>query len=141
AESLRQQLNDLQEIHRQLKGEELSSLSIKDLENLESQLERSLKSVRTKKDQVLSDEIQELNRQGVIIHQENMKLFKEVSILRKENAELYKKVYGAEDINDINRSSIKRHGFSNGYDLHAHLHLQLSQPEQHDNEKPEKAMV
>ncbi|CAL5358218.1 unnamed protein product [Camellia sinensis] len=120
AESLRQQLNYLQESHRKLTGEELSDLSVEDLESLEGQLETSLKGIRTKK--------------GVISHQENMKLYKEVNVLQRENAELHKKVYGA---NDINRSSFKPYGCSNGYDLHVPIQLQLSQPQQTHNETPE----
>ncbi|CAL5438396.1 unnamed protein product [Camellia sinensis] len=103
-----------------LTGEELSDLSVEDLENLEGQLETSLKGIRTKK--------------GVISHQENMKLYKEVNVLQRENAELHKKVYGA---NDINRSSFKPYGCSNGYDLHVPIQLQLSQPQQTHNETPE----
>ncbi|KAI8554733.1 hypothetical protein RHMOL_Rhmol05G0121100 [Rhododendron molle] len=136
AETLRQQLKYSEENQRQLKGEELNGLSVKDLENLESQLETSLNSIRTKKHQLFTDEIQQLNRQGVISHQENMKLFKEVNVLQKENAELQKKVHGE---NDIKICSMQPHGFSTGCDLDGPINLQLCQPQQRDYETPENA--
>nr|AJW29043.1 AGL17-like MADS-box protein [Pyrus pyrifolia] len=129
AASLRQQLQYLEECHRQLMGEELSGLSVKDLQNLESQLEMSLKGVRTKKNQIFNDEIKELNQKEIFIHQENIELYKKLNLISKENEELQKKVYEARDVNRGNKSSQPPYSISNDYDLHAPIHLQLSQPQ------------
>ncbi|PHU20507.1 MADS-box transcription factor 27 [Capsicum chinense] len=115
-------------------GEELSGLSVIDLQNLESQLEVSLRGVRVRKDEILIDEIQELNRKGTLIHQENMDLYKKVNLIRQENMELYKKVYGNRDANGVRRSSLASNGLSINEDPHAPVHLQLSQPQQQNYE-------
>lgn len=121
AEILRQQLQSLQENHRQLMGEQLYGLSIRNLQDLESQLELSLQGVRMKKEKILTDEIQELNRKGSIIHQENV--------------ELYKKVYGTID-NDATATSKNAfvqipYGVRGGGEYPQTLfQLQLCQPEQ-----------
>ncbi|XP_064981704.1 MADS-box transcription factor 27-like isoform X2 [Musa acuminata AAA Group] len=119
AASLRQQLYNLQQNLRQLTGEEISGLSVKDLQNLENQLRMSVRNVRMKKvltvsarsvsyflllkaavlydvhkfflqDQLLEEEIQELDRKGRLIHQENLELYKKINMIRQENMELYK---------------------------------------------------
>ncbi|XP_011652595.1 MADS-box transcription factor 23 isoform X5 [Cucumis sativus] len=110
AATLRQQLQSLHENHRQMMGEELTGLSVKDLQNLENQLEISLRGVRMKK--------------GNLIHHDNM--------------ELYKKVYGTKDANGAHISSITN-GLSVGEDAGIPINLQLSQPQQQDNEAPERA--
>ncbi|CAM8936584.1 unnamed protein product [Rhodiola kirilowii] len=111
---LRQQLQSLQESHRQLMGEELSGLGVKDLQNLENQLEKSLRSIRTMKDQLMMNEIQELKRKGNIIHEENL--------------ELYQNVYVTRDLQGENIAPVTTHDLSirDREDAHIPVHLQLS---------------
>ncbi|XP_059653165.1 MADS-box transcription factor 23-like isoform X2 [Cornus florida] len=123
AASLRQQLQFLQVSHRQLLGEDFSGLGVKDLQNLENQLEMSLKGVRMRK--------------GVLFHQENMELHKKVNLICQENTELQKKVFGAGSGNEANRSV--PYGL-NGNDLHAPINLELSQPQPQNNEASAKAV-
>ncbi|KAH8519874.1 hypothetical protein H0E87_001349 [Populus deltoides] len=139
AASLRKELQCLQEYRRQLMGEELSGLSIKDLENLENQLEKSMKGVRIKKEQILTDEIKEISQKGNLIYQENLELHKKADLIGLENAEL-RKVYGERNVDEANRASRPPYTVENGYDLHAPIRLQLSQPQPHNSEAPASSM-
>ncbi|KAI4337574.1 hypothetical protein L6164_015972 [Bauhinia variegata] len=139
AAMLRQQLQNLQESHRQMMGEELSGLNVKELQSLENQLEISLRGVRMKKDQILMDEIEELSRKGNLGHQENVELYKKVNLTRQENTELKQKVYGTRDGNRNNRNSVLTNGLDIEEDLQVPVNLQLSQPQQQSYETPSGA--
>ncbi|KAJ0571889.1 putative transcription factor MADS-MIKC family [Helianthus annuus] len=138
AAMLKQQLQSLQENHRQMMGEELSGLSVQDLQVMENQLEMSLRNIRTKKDQLLFEEIEELKRKGNIIHHENVELCKKVNHIHEENTELYKQVYGIRETDSTNRNVFLTNALSIRDDPHATIHLQLSQPDQH--EAPEASL-
>ncbi|PKI61475.1 MADS-box transcription factor 23-like [Punica granatum] len=129
---LREQLEILRENHRQLMGQQITGLGVKDLQNLESQLEMSLRGVRMKKEQILTNEIQELNRKGTIIHQENVELYKKVNLIRQENIELYRKLCSTMDNSSANGSTFVPYGLNAREEPHIPIHLQLSQPEHQD---------
>ncbi|KAE9447022.1 hypothetical protein C3L33_21085, partial [Rhododendron williamsianum] len=103
-----------------------------------------------KKEQILSDEIKDINRKESTIHQENIELHKKVSQMCQENKELRKKpilsrnltsqVYGAEGIDQANRSSQVSHGLL-GYEFQAPTNLQLSQPQSQEKATPEQAVT
>ncbi|KAI5386215.1 hypothetical protein KIW84_072674 [Lathyrus oleraceus] len=110
-------------------GQELSGLDFTELQHLESQLEMSLKSIRTRKGQIFSDEINELHKKGSLSSKENEELQKKINRIGEENAEL-EKVIGTRrreyTISNGSQSSIRY-----GYDIHdEQMSLQLRQPQQ-----------
>ncbi|XP_074375163.1 MADS-box transcription factor 23-like isoform X1 [Apium graveolens] len=133
---LRQQLQALQENHRQLMGKELYGLSVRDLQNLENQLEISLQGVRMKKDEILMDEIQQLQTKGNLLHQENIELYKKVNLIRQENMEINKKIYGRDAI-VRDRNYLIPCDLSIMEDPRVPVRLQLCLPEQRSIKVPE----
>ncbi|PPD89472.1 hypothetical protein GOBAR_DD13592 [Gossypium barbadense] len=117
-------------------GEELSGLGVKELQNLESQLEMSLRGVRIKKDQILMNEIQELNRKHKWL---NCSVSLQGNIIHQENVELYKKVYETRDVDGANKDSLLTNGLGIGEDSQVPVCLQLCQPQQQSYETPTRA--
>lgn len=118
--SLRQQLQQLQERYRQLMGEQLSGLSVKDLHNLEKQLEMSLEVVSAKK--------------GNAMHQENIELHQKINLLLQENNALRKKIHKARDVNEGNQYSHEPLDRAIVHDVFAPSNLRLSQPQPQSKE-------
>ncbi|XP_019056935.1 PREDICTED: MADS-box transcription factor ANR1-like [Tarenaya hassleriana] len=112
-------------------------MNVNDLQNLENQLETSLRSIRLKKDQLLTDEIKELNRKGQIIQKENLELLSMVELIHRENKNMQKKVHGTMDVTEGNTSA---NPTSIAYDTPALVHLQLDHLQPTKDAPPEKSM-
>ncbi|KAL6911429.1 hypothetical protein ACP4OV_000234 [Aristida adscensionis] len=132
AASLRQQLHNLQESHKQLMGEKLSGLGVRDLQSLENRLETSLRTIRMRKDNILKSEIEELHRKGTLIHQENMELCRTVNVMSEQNAELQKKLRTSEprSVVDANKSSSTPYSFCIVQDADVPANLEVNQSRQ-----------
>jgi len=138
AASLRQQLHNLQESHKQLMGEELSGLGVRDLQSLESHLEMSLRSIRMRKDHILKSEIEELHRKGSLIHQENMELGRTVDVMSQQKVELHRKLQASEPRGVADASSSTPYSFSittQYADVPANLEQRQSQQKEGDRRK------
>nr|AKE50811.1 MADS-box transcription factor MADS2 [Ginkgo biloba]BAD93166.1 MADS-box transcription factor GbMADS2 [Ginkgo biloba] len=71
AGKLRQQIDILQNANRHLMGDALTSLSVKELKQLEIRLERGISRVRSKKNEMLLEEIEIMQRREHILLAEN----------------------------------------------------------------------
>ncbi|KAJ3669789.1 hypothetical protein LUZ60_010113 [Juncus effusus] len=75
---LKAKVEAIQKSQRQLMGEELDSLNLKELQQLEQQLENSIKHIRSRKSQVMLDSISDLQRKEKSLQEENKMLQKEL---------------------------------------------------------------
>uniref|UniRef100_A0A0E0NKI9 Uncharacterized protein n=1 Tax=Oryza rufipogon TaxID=4529 RepID=A0A0E0NKI9_ORYRU len=120
AASLRQQLHNLQESHKQLMGEELSGLGVRDLQGLENRLEINLRNIRMRK--------------GSLIHQENIELSRSLNVMSQQKLELYNKACEQRGATDANESSSTPYSFRIIQNANMPPSLELSQSQQREGE-------
>ncbi|KAK1374488.1 Floral homeotic protein APETALA 1 [Heracleum sosnowskyi] len=75
---LKARIELLQRNHRHYMGEDLDSLTLKEIQNLEQQLDTALKHIRTRKNQLIYESISELQKKEKAIQEENGKLTKKI---------------------------------------------------------------
>ncbi|CAM8978139.1 unnamed protein product [Rhodiola kirilowii] len=80
---LKARIEFLQEKQRHYMGEELNSLTLKELQNLENQLENALKHIRTKKSQLMFESISQLKKKGKALQEQNTFLAKQWKYLQE----------------------------------------------------------
>ncbi|MCL7042395.1 hypothetical protein MKW94_000220 [Papaver nudicaule] len=75
---LKAKVEVLQKNQRHMMGEDLESFNVKELQNLEQQLDTSLKHIRSKKNQLLYASISELQRKEKALQEQNTVLGKKI---------------------------------------------------------------
>ncbi|KAI6675596.1 hypothetical protein NL676_003502 [Syzygium grande] len=101
---LKARMEILQKNQKNLMGEELDSLSLKELQNLEHQLETALKHIRSKKNQVMHESISELQRKDKALQEQNNLLAKKVK--EKEKALAQQTQWENQQDNALTSSSV-----------------------------------
>ncbi|CAN1295586.1 Agamous-like MADS-box protein AP1 [Linum perenne] len=81
---LKAKIELLQRNHRHYMGEELDTMSTKELQNLEQQLDTALKNIRTRRNQLMHESITALQRKEKAIQDQNDVLAKQIK--EKEKA-------------------------------------------------------
>ncbi|KAK2357636.1 transcription factor CAULIFLOWER A [Trifolium repens] len=84
---LKARMEVLQRNQRNYMGEDLDGLSLKELQNLEQQLDSSLKHIRSRKNQVMYESISELQKKDKALQEHNNLLAKKIKEKEKELAQ------------------------------------------------------
>ncbi|CAL9757681.1 unnamed protein product [Musa acuminata subsp. burmannicoides] len=80
---LKAKVEALSKSQRHLMGEQLDSLNVKELQQLENQLETSLRHIRSRKSQVMFDSIAELQTKEKALREQNKNLEKQITEKQK----------------------------------------------------------
>ncbi|XP_039064461.1 MADS-box protein AGL42-like [Hibiscus syriacus] len=81
AETMAKKIEFLEVHRRKLLGQSLGSCSIEELREVESQLERSLKNIRARKNLVFQEQVEQLKAKKRFVQEENIKLSKKKEAL------------------------------------------------------------
>ncbi|KAE9615462.1 putative transcription factor, K-box [Lupinus albus] len=82
---LKAKIDLLERNHRHYMGEDLGSMSLKELQSLEQQLDTALKTIRTHRNQLMYESISELQKKEKVIQEQNNMLAKKIKEKEKAN--------------------------------------------------------
>ncbi|XP_023543013.1 truncated transcription factor CAULIFLOWER A-like isoform X2 [Cucurbita pepo subsp. pepo] len=84
---LKARVEVLQKNHRHFMGEDLDSLALKELQNIEQQLDSALKQIRARKNQLMHESISELHKKDKALQEQNNMLAKKIKEKEKAQAQ------------------------------------------------------
>ncbi|KAG9156598.1 hypothetical protein Leryth_006573 [Lithospermum erythrorhizon] len=81
---LKARLEVLQRNHKHYMGEEIDALSLKEIQNLEHQIEVALKNIRSRKNQLMQESISQMQKKDKALREQNNQLAKKIKEKEKE---------------------------------------------------------
>ncbi|XP_057459866.1 truncated transcription factor CAULIFLOWER A-like isoform X1 [Actinidia eriantha] len=102
---LKARVEVLQKNQRHFMGEDLDTLSLKELQNLEHQLDTALKHIRSRKNQLMFESISELQKKDKALQEQNNLLSKKIKEKEKENKEKEQAQLAEHQNNDLSSTS------------------------------------
>lgn len=102
---LKARMEVLQRNQRNFMGEDLDGLSLKELQNLEQQLDSALKHIRSKKNQVMYESISELQKKDKALQEHNNLLSKKIKEKEKELAQ--EELQNSMEVNPIETQTLE----------------------------------
>lgn len=116
---LRRNIRDLQISNRQMLGEGVSSMGLKDLKSMEGKVEKAIARIRTKKNELLFAEIELMQKRELELHNANM--FLRAKIAENERAQQHMNLMPA-------GSEYQSMTTSQPYDIRNFLPMNLVEP-------------
>ncbi|XP_071930616.1 floral homeotic protein AGAMOUS isoform X1 [Coffea arabica] len=129
ASKLRAQISNLQNSNRNMLGESLGSLNLRELKNIESKVERGISRVRSKKNELLFAEIEFMQKREVDLHNNNQYLRSKIAETERAQHDM-NLVPGSSDYELVSAQPFDARTFLqvNGLQLNNHYPRQEQRP-------------
>ncbi|KAL0362501.1 UNVERIFIED_CONTAM: Agamous-like MADS-box protein MADS1 [Sesamum calycinum] len=132
ANKLRRQIREIQTSNRQILGEGVGSMTLKDLKSMEGKIEKAISRIRSKKNELLFAEIELMQKRELELHNANM--FLRAKIAENERAQQQMNLMPAGSSDDHHHHQYQPMTSSHdqaAYDLRNFLPMNLMEPNHH----------
>ncbi|XP_039122006.1 agamous-like MADS-box protein MADS1 [Dioscorea cayenensis subsp. rotundata] len=129
ASKLRQQITNLQNSNRNLMGEALSTMSLRDLKQLENRLEKGISKIRTKKNELLYAEVEYMQKREIELQNDNMYLRNKIT--ENERVQQQMSMLPGNTMMTMTMSSTPAYELMPPFDARGFLQVNLMEQNQH----------
>ncbi|XP_039145532.1 MADS-box transcription factor 3-like, partial [Dioscorea cayenensis subsp. rotundata] len=129
ASKLRQQITNLQNSNRNLMGEALSTMSLRDLKQLENRLEKGISKIRTKKNELLYAKVEYMQKREIKLQNDNMYLRNKIT--ENERVQQQMSMLPGNTMMTMTMSSTPAYELMPPFDARGFLQVNLMEQNQH----------